>query len=425
MDFRLDLLRCRSFREIEDKLAPTLENYGYLFPRDKAAKILLKPNLNANMNALTGNTTDLRLMSALIELLKDKGYRSIIIGEGTNSGFYRNRIGVIARLKVDKLADYYGIEVVDFNYSEPYTIQFEDGVRAQVARECIEADLFINLPKLKTHFEAGMSVCLKSLIGCLLGQENKKKTHLNLAANILRINQVVKPHLHIVDGLIAMEGLGPTRGTPIRLDTLIIGTDPYLIDLSCAHLAGFDYRRVTTLKLAEQNGALTSEHHEFAKRFNFQQESRKFKPPEANWFAGFIHHPRRQKYFLAVRNTPLFSYLASTEWFGRLLFLTGLRQDVFSREEIVCKGLSLQPENCNDCGVCDLYCPLGLDLPGSLLNREGRCLECLYCFMVCPQQAIRFEGTFGFMQEQLRQYDKLVRNLNAEPSKEKREALEQ
>jgi len=420
MNLKLDLLKCRSFREIVERLPPLLESYDHLFPKDKAARILLKPNLNANMNALTGNTTDLRLLSAVLQFLKDKGYQDIAIGEGTNSGFYRNRIGVISRLKVDKLADYYGIRVVDFNYSEPYEIQFEDGIKAQVAHECVAADLFINLPKLKTHFEAGMSVCLKSLIGCLIGQENKKKTHLSLAANILRINQAVKPHLHIVDGLIAMEGLGPTRGTPIRLDTLIVGTDPYLIDLTSAHLAGFDYRRVTTLRLAEQKGLLTSEHHEFAKTLCLQQNAKIFKLPEANWFAGFIHHPNRQKYFLAVRNTALFSYLASTEWFGKLLFLSGLRQDVFSKEDMVCEGLFLQSDRCNDCGLCGLYCPLGRNLPASLPKEEDQCLECLYCFMVCPQHAIRFQGAPGFLQEQLRQYDKLIRQLHRQPYSQER-----
>jgi uncharacterized protein (DUF362 family) len=40
---------------------------------DKKAPILLKPNLNSNMNALTGNTTDLRLVAAVIEFLKDAG----------------------------------------------------------------------------------------------------------------------------------------------------------------------------------------------------------------------------------------------------------------------------------------------------------------------------------------------------------------
>ncbi|NQT55122.1 MAG: DUF362 domain-containing protein, partial [Desulfobacteraceae bacterium] len=224
-----------------------LEKYKDLLPSSNYAKILLKPNLNANMNALTGNTTDLRILSVVIQYLKENGFTNIIIGEGTNSGYYRNKIGVISRLKVDQLARHYGVNVKDLNYSKTHEIDFARGVKAQVAKECLEADLFINIPKLKTHFEVGMSVCLKNLMGCLVGQENKKKTHQNLAENILRVNQSVKPHLHIVDALIAMEGLGPTRGTPIRMDAILIGTDPYLIDLVCAKIAGFHYKDIKTL----------------------------------------------------------------------------------------------------------------------------------------------------------------------------------
>ena len=163
----------------------TLKGYTDLFPTSKDAKILLKPNLNSNMNALTGNTTDLRILSILVQFFKELGYDNIIIGEGTNSGFYRNRIGVISRLRIDALARYYGIKVKDLNYAEPYEVLFDEGVSTHVARDCVEADLFINLPKLKTHFETGMSVCLKNLMGCLVGQESKKKTHRNLATNIL------------------------------------------------------------------------------------------------------------------------------------------------------------------------------------------------------------------------------------------------
>jgi uncharacterized protein (DUF362 family) len=120
LKYRLNIKRYPSLKHLEISLYDTLENYHDLFPPSRDAKILLKPNLNSNMNALTGNTTDLRILSALIQIIKEKGYRGIVIGEGTNSGFYRNKIGVISRLKVDKLAEYYGVKVKDLNYSEPY-----------------------------------------------------------------------------------------------------------------------------------------------------------------------------------------------------------------------------------------------------------------------------------------------------------------
>ena len=411
LKFRFDAIRCQSFTDVKDAMFETLSKYRDLFPVSKDAKILLKPNLNSNMNALTGNTTDLRVLSTVIQFLKEKGYTNIVIGEGTNSGFYRNKIGVISRLKVDELAKYYGVKIKDLNYARPFEIEFAECVKAQVAKECVEAHLFINLPKLKNHFEVGMSACLKNLMGCLVGQENKKKTHAKLAENILRINETLKPHLHIVDALVAMEGLGPSRGTPIRMDTLLFGTDPYLIDLVCARIAAFDHKEIRTLDLAEQKGLLTSAHHRFVESLDLENIQKPFRRPKPGPLAAFVHSPKRQKHFLRIRNTGLFSFLASTNWFGQLLFLTGLRQDVFLQDEMSCNGLSLNEKECNQCNVCRDVCPLGLDLPEYLKNMDEKCIHCLYCYSVCSKRAIKFNGDLGFFSEQLRQYGSIIRTL--------------
>ncbi len=414
----MKILQCRSGRELDEALGKNLAAFGHLFPRTRDARILLKPNLNSNMNALTGNTTDLRLLAAFIRYLKERGYRDILIGEGTNSGFYRNRIGVITRLKVDRLAEYYGICVKDFNEADSYDVELSGGVKAQVAKECMEADLFVNFPKLKTHFEVGMSVCLKNLMGCLVGQENKKKMHLNLAENIIRLNQQIRPHLHIVDALVAMEGLGPTRGTPVRMDLVLIGTDPYLIDLACASIAGFDYRTIRTLLRAEENGFLTPAHHRIVNTLDAEATRCSLKPPEPGPLAAFIHSPGRQRFFLRIRNTSFFNYLCSTDWFGRLLFLTGLRQDVFLREELRCDELHVQQETCDGCGLCGDLCPIDLHLPEALADPNNGCLKCLYCYSVCAKKAIQFNGRLGFYSEQIRQYDPLIRNLYKKPDSE-------
>ena len=409
--FRLDVIRAKTTGEIRTGIKETLSRkYADLLPIDRKAAILLKPNLNSNMNALTGNTTDLRLMAAVVEFLKDEGYSDITIGEGTNSGFYRSNINVISRLKVDKLAAYFGVAIKDLNYSGTFPIGFEDGVTAGVARECGEAAMLINMPKMKTHFENGMSVCLKNLMGCLVGQENKKKVHESLARNILNINRALKPQLHIVDGLISMEGLGPTRGTPVNTGFIMVGTDPYLLDLACSKAANFDYRGIGTLRLAEELGLLTAEHKRFVDDLPLDGIARTFKKPEANPLAAFVHSPKRQKYFLAVRNTRFFAYLASTRVFGHLLFLTGLRQDNFIPGEMEFKGLDLHAEKCPaGCIRCKDYCPVSLDLPGQLENPDNRCIECLYCYLVCPVRAIEFRGTPGFLSDQLRQYDAITR----------------
>ena len=414
MKFKFDFITDNFFPKLKGKLFNILDKYTELLPEAKNAKILLKPNLNSNMNALTGNTTDLRLIAALIEYLQNQGYTNITIGEGTNSGFYRNNISVIHRLKIDRLAEHFGIKVIDFNHSQKVDITFEGQIKAGVAKECFETDFFINMPKLKTHFEMGMSVCLKNLMGCLVGQENKKKTHQSLAANIVNITEHIKPQLHIVDAIFSMEGLGPTRGTPVKSSSLFVGTDPYLIDLMTARYASFDNRKVATLVEAENRGIVNSKYHNFVKEYCLQEYSKPFAPPKAGPIATFIHSPKRQKYFLAIRNTPIFNFICSTKTVGHLLFLTGLRQDVFIDEEIESKSISLNKSECDKCNKCSEYCPVGLKIPEAFEDPESmkKCISCLYCFCICPKQAIKHHGTLGFMKEQLRQYDEIIRRIS-------------
>jgi polyferredoxin len=64
------------------------------------------------------------------------------------------------------------------------------------------------------------------------------------------------------------------------------------------------------------------------------------------------------------------------------------------------------------CTRCADYCPLKLNVPKAIAERDFNCIGCLYCFLVCPQKAIGFEGEFGFMAEQLRQYDDITRKIS-------------
>ncbi|QWR78567.1 DUF362 domain-containing protein [Candidatus Magnetomonas plexicatena] len=413
--FKFDTLKAQTVKELKTGIKETLSTkYRELLPGDKHASILIKPNLNSNMNALTGNTTDLRVIASVIEFLKESGYLDITIGEGTNSGFYRSNISVIERLSYDKLAAHYGVKIKDFNYSYTLDVNFAKGIKAGVAKECIDAELFINMPKLKTHFEAGMSVCLKNLMGCLVGQPNKKKTHASLSENIVNLNLALKPHLHIVDAVVSMEGLGPTRGTPLKTGAVFFGTDPFLIDMLMTKFASFNLKKVGPIQNAVKRNIITQEHFDFVNNYKFD-DTYSFKPPEAGPIATFIHHPVRQKYFLAVRNTPFFNYLCQTEIFGKILFATGLRQDVFIKDEMRFDGLSLNETACTNCGKCNDYCPVDIKLPESFskggASTPAGCIQCLYCYCVCPEKAINFHGELGFMSEQIRQYDNIIRKL--------------
>lgn len=410
MNPALDIHRARSLKDVRHALETSLATRRDRLPADPAGSIVLKPNLNAHMNGLTGNTTDLRVLGGLLGCLRDMGYADLTVAEGTNSGFYRNRIGVMQRLRVVELAAFHGARVADCNHAPGSPVPFGNGVAAQVAAVCAEADCLINLPKLKTHFEAGMSVCLKNLIGCLVGQENKKKTHLDLAGNIVRLNQALVPALHVVDGLIAMEGCGPSRGTPVRTDTLIVGDDPYLIDLWCARATGIGWETVGPLRFAREQGLLTDRH--FAAVEALIAESGglpalcRAVPSLAARIAllsplsGLLRRGRESR---------AGTWLAGTKTFGALLYRSGVRQDRFDCDDADIQELAVTSD-CDGCGLCRDFCPVGAD-PSAGPGQDQPCVRCLYCFMVCPRRAIEVKGSLGFVGEQMERYDALIRAL--------------
>lgn len=381
-----------------------------ILPSSKDSKILIKPNFNSNMNALTGNTTDLRLIGVVLEYLKECGYTNIVIGEGTSSGFYRNKIDIFARLKVDRLAEKFDVELLDLNYSSSDEVEFKDDI-AKVASICKEVDLFINMPKLKMHFETTMSVSLKNLIGCLSGLENKQKVHYSLYKNIIKLNEYLKPDIHIVDGLISMEGTGPSLGTPIKTNVIVVGQNPYLVDLVCARIAGVHYDEVPVLKIAKDEGLISQNEIDYTNNIDFPSEF-EFKRPSPSLLARLVNNQRWQKYFIKIRLAPILGKVFELDSVGNLLNLTGLRQDVFIQEDDSIENLE-PSDKCESCDstVCEIYCPTSLELPDNIGDEEEGCISCLYCYFICPKDGVHIEGNLGFINEQLRQYDQDIRSL--------------
>ena len=405
---KLSIYSCHSTSEIREAISSVLLEYEDLLPKSKNGLILIKPNFNSTMNALTGNTTDLRILVAVIEALISRDFQNIVIGEGTSSGFFRNRINVFERLRIDNIAQKYGIELLDLNYAEYEEIELEQQ-KAKIAKITQEAKFFVNIPKIKTHFEVGMSVCLKNLIGCLVGLDEKQKVHCNLHKNILRLSKYVKPHLHVVDGLIAMQGNGPSRGTPLRTDIILAGQNPFLLDLACAKYAGIDYKIIPTLNLAEKLGFLSQEDFSLVDKLDITPQKLEF--PKVNRVTQFVNDQRWQKYFIAIRLSSAFRWIFDTAFIGKLLNLTGLRQDVFCKENLEIEYFGRERDECIMCGKCAEFCPMNLNLPEEIGNLEKGCIECLYCFLVCPTKEIKFRGKLGFLAEQISQYDRITRAL--------------
>jgi uncharacterized protein (DUF362 family)/ferredoxin len=389
----------RSASEIQSTVNAVFDAYGALLPEAKNSRILIKPNLHKDLNALMSNTTDLRLVVSVIRALQSRGYSDITIGEGPNCGTYRLGIDVFKRLRVDRLAEYLGVHYLDLNRAEQREVDLHDGRRARIARIVLENDFFINMPKIKTHLIVRLSVCVKSLVGVLSGMQ-KRQMHYDLMENLLKINDIVKPDLYIVDGLIAGEGQGPGICTPRRLDLIVSGTNPYLTDLACSKFAGFDYDELDYLRLAYNRGLLSEKDLDVCKGLRTHASIKRAKKP-------LMVKVVDLKSLIWLRNLtrPFFDI----GLISKLLYRLQIREDDLIQDDDKILELRVSRDVCDRCERCHDFCPVGIVPYQDGINAD--CIECFYCYMVCPKEAISIEGELGFMDPLMRNYVGYTREI--------------
>lgn len=388
--------------EITETIESILTSFADVLPASKTGRILIKPNLHMDLNSLMGNTTDLRILSDLIRLLQKRGYKNLIVGEGTNCGMHRFNIDVYSRLGVTDLVSYYGVEFVDFNKSNGIEIELSGNTKARVADICLENDCFIDVPKIKTHRLVALSVCLKSLVGCFVRMD-KRKIHLHIDQQIVKMNEIIKPDLYIVDGLIAKQGQGPAWGEPVRLDTLIAGTDPFLLDAFCAWFTGFEYNEINYLKLAMERNIIDQELLD-AIRNSVEQIPLKKAIPQR--FVNFLAMPLLDP----IRN--LIRPLSDNKWITKFLYHTKIREDLYDDEDPQIQEIVIDKSKCNLCKSCNDICPMNIDITDSRFSVESTgCIKCLYCYMICPEKCISLQGNLGYLVRAMADYQPHIDKL--------------
>lgn len=112
----------------------------------------------------------------------------------------------------------------------------------------------INAAKLKTHRVTGVSLEMRNMFG-LLPEKMKFKYHLrNISKVVVDINTVLKPQFTIIDGFYALEGPGPTSGTPVKMDLLVAGRDVVAVDATACQVMGVEPTEIYHIRRAHEKG---------------------------------------------------------------------------------------------------------------------------------------------------------------------------
>jgi uncharacterized protein (DUF362 family)/ferredoxin len=222
------------------------------------------------------------------------------------------------------------------------------------AQDLLQADHLISIPKLKTHLYTYYTGAIKNMFGCI-PKAQRRELHREMATarfaeHLAAIYAIRPPDLVIMDGILAMEGIGPTRGNPKQAGWLLIGNDGVLLDYSAATLMGYDPGQIEMIRIAMERGLHGC-------------------PPEQVVFPD-----------CRLADVP-------RQGWNRLPVLAGTRRK--KTLQALCGPIRAIPETCQRCGTCAASCPFqAIRLAPYPEVDQERCQFCFCCLELCPHAAI-------------------------------------
>lgn len=326
-------------------------------------KVLLKVNLIGPKSPETAAITHPELVRAVTRILKEKGCEVWI---GDSSGGAIAGIAPTARsMKVsglEQVAREEGAVIKNFDREGVVEVVPASGIGEKMflAKPMFEADFIINLPKFKTHSAGIYTGAVKNLFGCVPGLRKAEYHRLapdprDLGKVMADIHQSVKVGLHIMDGITAMQGEGPTAGTVYPACKLLMSTDPLALDTVACAMLGLDVVNIPILDSARirKLGEFSLKNIEIAGDYGSPPSLRGFKLPK-----------RLRK--IKPRNYRI------------LIMVIDLLK---TRPRI---NLKL----CKHCNMCVESCPVqAIDGSAKVID-YSKCIECMCCHELCQHMAV-------------------------------------
>ncbi len=358
MDVFID--KCKGYRDADEVIQEAFTALGGVdkFVED-GEKILLNPNLLKGSPPENAVATHPEFIIAVIKVLEQKNI-DILVGDSPAGPMSERRLK-----KFYEKAGWSRIEeetTAELNYNTEMKIEKNEDTETKKNFNFIEitdeVDGIINLPKLKTHSLTVFTGAVKNLFGLIHG--------LTKAANhgqfqqldqfgklLLDINDTVDTRLTLMDGILAMEGNGPSGGEPIRVNSIIVSENPIACDYAACKLTGIPIQKVPTLV------------------------------EEDRYFDSIEYLKRKPSSFEIDFDYPSGG---TVPWRGPNFIVDLFSNFFLDRPE-------LDKEKCIKCWRCEEICP------EDAIKRKKygpkiswwKCIRCYSCTEVCPKEALRRE----------------------------------
>jgi uncharacterized protein (DUF362 family)/Pyruvate/2-oxoacid:ferredoxin oxidoreductase delta subunit len=324
-------------------------------------RVLVKPNLLNDAPLERAVTTHPALIRAVTELVQEAGGR-VWVGDSPG-GKIEDNAHVYYASGVAEVAGQVGADLIFFDGVAWKTLS---GADYYIARQVFEADLVIDLPKLKTHILTLYTGAVKNLFGTIPGKR-KRELHFrapgatDFSKILVDVLELVQPGLTIMDGVFGLEGNGPgTGGIPHHYGSLAASADPVALDAVITQAMGYRAGRVVHLTQAAERGLGVAD-------------------PGTIDVAG----DRVALDFGRLRLPRTHWYMDVPSWIS-----APLRRTIKLRPQ-------LDASLCIGCGRCAEVCPGRAITPGKLPVFDlDRCVGCLCCVEICPKGALGLHQTW-------------------------------
>jgi uncharacterized protein (DUF362 family) len=242
----------RLCQQVEAVLEPLGGMSAFVKPGDR---VLLKPNLLTGARPTKECVTRPELAYCVAKLVQASGGKPFL---GDSPAFGSAR-GVAKANGYLELMEELDLPIVEFK-GKRYEAAGEDFNHLRLCKEAMEADVVINLPKVKSHMQLTMTLGVKNLFGCVPGKM-KAWWHMEAGKDADRFGMMlvetaraINPDLTILDGIIGHEGNGPSAGEPRDLGVLAAAADVFALDRAMLDILQVNPDLVPTIRAARQLG---------------------------------------------------------------------------------------------------------------------------------------------------------------------------
>lgn len=335
--------------------------------------VVLKPNLLMGKPPERAVNTNPEVVRSVIQWVKQFNPSKIYVCD--SAGGQKPGITETAMKEsgIKAICENEGVECIPFektereHYDVPEPLELKEFTSSHLLKT---ADLIINIPKIKTHWQCLLTCCIKNMFGTIL-LGNKAKTHAQFptlerfSSALADIYSVSNPQLTLIDGYLCQEGKGPSQGDVMNLDLILAGFDGIALDTIVCKIIGFDPDEIIYLAKAEKKGLGTTnlENMEILGE-KVENIRRDFKRPKKRPIS-----------------MPLPKWLA--DYVGKTIFKASVK---FSRER------------CKLCSTCWSNCPGDAIIPPPEIKKgnipqwiKKKCITCYCCVELCPHEAVDFK----------------------------------